>query len=427
MSIIEECHLDRSELARLQQQRLSELLTEIIPQNDFYTEKFMQANVDSFDSLDDLKKLPFTTKTELLDDQAAHPPYGTNLTYPLAEYCRYHQTSGTTGQPLRWLDTYESWRWVLHCWRQVYDITGVTTKDRLFFPFSFGPFLGFWSAFEAGCEMGCLCLPGGGMSTAARLRFLLDNEATVICCTPTYALHLAEVAAQHNIDLAKSAVRALIVAGEPGGSIPATRRRIEQAWGARLFDHSGLTEVGPVTIECIEAPGGLHVLEGDYFVEIIDPQTGNDVQAGEIGELVVTNLGRWASPLIRYRTGDLVRADTEPCPCGRTFLRLDGGILGRSDELIHVRGNNVYPTALEAILRQFAEIAEYLIEVDGTRELTELYIQIEPETEEDGKGLAERVALTIRDQLLFRANVVTVTPGSLPRYELKARRIRKRS
>src|SRR5439155_10198869 len=147
-----------------------------------------------------------------------------------------------------------------------------------------------------------LSLPGGGMSSAARLRFLLDHRATVILCTPSYALHLAEVARSEGIDLAGSPVRMLIVAGEPGGSIPATRERIEAAWGARLFDHYGLTEVGPIAVECLENPAGLHVMERDYIAEVIDPTTTDPVPPGTVGELVVTNLGRLGSPLIRYRT-----------------------------------------------------------------------------------------------------------------------------
>ena len=425
MPSIEEGHLDRAALAALQRDRLDKLLTEILPRNHFYTDKFARAGLSAADmrSPVDLKILPFTTKAELLADQAAHPPFGRNQTYPLANYRRYHQTSGTTGRPLRWLDTAESWAWVVGCWSKIYAITGVAPEDRLFFPFSFGPFLGFWSAFEAADRLGCLCLPGGGMSSGARLRFLLDNEATVVLCTPTYALYLAETARQQGIDLCGSPVRALIVAGEPGGSIPATRARLEQSWGARVFDHSGMTEVGPIAVECSPAPGGLHVLEGDYLVEVIDSATGEEVAPGKPGELVVTNLGRGACPLIRYRTGDLVRVAERPCPCGLNFLRLEGGILGRSDELIHIRGNNVYPTALEAIVRGFVEVVEYRIEVDNSGDLAELRVEIEPAAAETGPDLARRIQQAIRDLLLFRAEVVAVPPGSLPRYELKARRI----
>ncbi|HZU37603.1 MAG TPA: phenylacetate--CoA ligase family protein, partial [Gemmataceae bacterium] len=188
--------MDRSTLAQLQEQRLRALLHEILPHNDFYARKFADTGLDPKDvaTLADLTRLPFTTKTELLDDQTSHPPYGTALTYPLSRYSRFHQTSGTSGKPLRWLDTPASWNWLLDGWEIMYRIAGLQSGDRLFFPFSFGPFLGFWTAFEAASRLGYLCLPGGGMSSTARLRFLIENGATVVLCTPTYALHLAEVA-----------------------------------------------------------------------------------------------------------------------------------------------------------------------------------------------------------------------------------------
>ena len=232
--------------------------------------KFAAANLDptAVRCYADLRHLPFTTKAELLADQAEHPPYGTALTYPLERYRRFCQTSGTSGRPLRWLDTTESWTWMLDNWAAIYRIAGVEPGERLFFPFSFGPFLGFWTAFDAASRYGCLCLPGGGMSSTARLRFLAENEAAVVLCTPTYALRLAEAAREEGVDLPASSVRALILAGEPGASIPATRGRIEAAWGARVFDHTGMTEVGPMAVECVANPGGLHVLETELVIEV---------------------------------------------------------------------------------------------------------------------------------------------------------------
>ena len=425
MTVAGEDYLDRERIAALQAERLRGVVAEILPANRFYAARFAAADLSpaSIRDLADLQRLPFTTKAELLADQAEHPPYGTNLTYPRERYTRLHQTSGTRGQPLRWLDTAESWQWVLDCWKKIYQITGVSKADRLCFAFSFGPFLGFWSAFEAAGQLGFMCLAGGGMSSTARLRFLSDNEATVLLCTPTYALHLAEVAAEHGVELRRLGVRAIIVAGEPGGSIPATRKRIEEAWGARLFDHSGMTEMGPAAVECREAPGGLHLLEGDYVTEVIDPHAGAPVPAGQVGELVLTNLGRRGSPLLRYRTGDLVRPDPQPCRCGRTFLRLDGGILGRTDDMIHLRGNNVYPSALEDVIRRFPEVAEYRIEVDASEALAALRIEVEPYANGDPNGLTESISQAIRDVLLFRAEVRAVPPGTLPRYEMKANRI----
>ncbi|MSQ96201.1 MAG: phenylacetate--CoA ligase family protein [Gemmataceae bacterium] len=404
--------------------RLAELLRTILPANRFYARKFAGL------PLDDWQQLPFTTKAELLANQAEHPPYGELLTYPLERYTRLHQTSGTTGAPLRWLDTPASWERLLGSWRTMFDIVGVTPADRLLFAFSFGPFLGFWTAFEAASRMGCLCLPTGGLSSGARLRMLLDNRATVVLCTPTYALHLAEFAREQGVRL--EGVRCLIVAGEPGGSIPATRGRIESAWSARVFDHSGMTEIGPLAIECPASPGGLHILEDDYYAEVIDPATQPPLAPGPsppvgrwenagFGELVLTNLGRIGSPLLRYRTGDLVRVDPRLCPCGRKWMRLEGGILGRTDDMIAIRGNNFYPAALENVLRRFAEVAEYRVTIDRSPALAEMRIEVEASA--DGH-LATRITDAIRDELMFRAEVVLVAPGTLPRFEMKAQRVR---
>jgi phenylacetate-CoA ligase len=410
--------LDRPALTRLQGERLAALLAALLPANRFYTTKL--AGLDT----SDLARLPFTTKEELVADQAAHPPFGSRLTFPVERYVRLHQTSGTsTGRPLRCLDTPQSWAALLDVWATSFRMFGLRPGDRLFFPFSFGPFLGFWAPFEAGARFGCLCLPGGGMTSTARLRFLLDNAATVVFTTPTYALHLAEVAAAEGLNLAGSPVRLVVVAGEPGGNIPATRRRIESAWGARVVDHYGLTEVGPVAFECSEITGSLHLLETDYLAEVVQPGGDRPVPPGEPGELVLTTLSRLGHPLLRYRTGDLVRQTTEPCPCGRPFARLDGGVLGRADDMIQVRGNNFYPTALEAVLRRFPELAEYRVEVDHSGPLAELRITVEAITADGGDALARRVQQALRDELLFRPEVVAAPPGSLPRFEMKAKRV----
>ena len=282
----------------------------------------------------------FTTKQELIDDQSQTPPYGTNLTFPLAHYTRFCQTSGTSGHPLRWLDTNESWSWMLDNWDRVYQAANVTSIDHIFFAFSFGPFLGFWTAFEAATRMGALAIPGGGMRTSVRLRTILETRATVLCCTPTYAIRLAEAAAEENLDLETSNIRRIIVAGEPGGSIASTRAHIEKLWpGARVVDHHGMTETGPVSYGCPSRPGVLHIIESSYIAEVID------------SELILTNLGRIGSPLIRYRTGDLVKPIRGTCICGTTDVALEGGILGRTDDMVVVRGVNIYPTAVEEVLR----------------------------------------------------------------------------
>lgn len=421
------CERDRQAHLERQWPRLKELLAEILPNNRFYAAKFAEAgiSIDHLTSWDDFGRIPFTTKAELSADQAANEPYGSTLSYPLDSYCRLHQTSGTsTGRPLRWLDTPQSWDWLLGCWQQGFPLLGLKRSDRLFFPFSFGPFLGFWSAFEAACRAGYLCLPGGGMTSTARLRFLLEHQTTVVFATPTYALHLAELAAKERIDLARSPVRAIVVAGEPGGSLQATRERIEAVWGARVLDHYGMTEVGPVAMECWNDPGSMWVLENEYVAEILAVDGNEPTRSGEPGELVLTNLGRAGSPLIRYRTGDLVRAAVQPGQLGdSTWLRLEGGVLGRTDDMIHVRGNNLYPTAIEAVIRRFTEVAEFRFVVDQSGPLSDLRIEVEPSEGANGPQLAEQVARAVRDELLFRVEVKAVAVGSLPRFELKAKRV----
>ena len=289
-------HLSRAAISASQLEQLRTLLAEIFPGNKFYSEKYNAAGI-TFDvaSLDDFSwRFPFTTKSELVEDHRANPPFGTNLTYPLERYTRFHQTSGTIGTPLRWLDTPESWDWMTENWTEIYRVAGVTRADRICFAFSFGPFIGFWLAFEAGARMGALCIPGGGMSSAARVRTILENAATVLCCTPTYALRLAEVAAEEKIDLKQSRVRTIIVAGEPGGSVPAIRSRIESLWpGARVFDHHGMTEVGPVTYECPKRPGVLHVIESAYYAEVIDPASGKPVLGNCLTSAATSKWANW--------------------------------------------------------------------------------------------------------------------------------------
>jgi len=425
---IEPERLSRVQLRQRQEERLQTLLQEISPANRFWSKKYDEAGIDpgSIGTLDDFRQLPLTTKKELVDDQLEHPPYGSNLTYELSGYSRLHQTSGTTGQPMRWLDTPVSWSWLMSCWAQIFRMTGLQPEDRVAFPFSFGPFLGFWAAFDGANRLGNLCLAGGGMSSEARLKMISDNRATFLCCTPTYALRLVEVADQEGIDLASGSMRGLVVAGEPGGSIPATRKRIEEGWGARVFDHWGMTEIGAMAVECVENPGGLHILETEAIAEIVEPGTGNSVEPGQEGELIITNLGRLGSPLIRYRTGDLVRADVNACPCGRELLRLDGGILSRADDMITIRGNNVFPSSIEAVLREFDEIAEYRITVETRRAMQHLKFEVEPAAEVEASGnvdqLLQRIAQTVKDRLNFHAEILAVPAGSLPRFDLKGRR-----
>ena len=413
-----EC-LDREGLKAYHAIRLRQLLGSVKARNPFYARKLQSVSPET-----DLSALPFTLKSEFVEDQAAHLPFGTNHSEPIGHYTRYCQTSSTTGSPLRWLDTRESWQWVLDCWKAVFRGARVSEQDRIFFPFSFGPFLGFWSAFEAGFQIGAHCIPGGGMSSTVRLAMIENIHPTVLCCTPTYALWLAEVAAKESSRrLSDSSVRILIVAGEPGGSIPATRERIEQAWGARVIDHHGLTETGPLSFECWESPGALHINEGEFICEVVDPETGSPVADGQRGELIVTNLGRVASPVIRYRTRDIVSRRSDACACGRSWARLQGGILARADDMINIRGVNVYPTSIEAIVRMVPEIVEFRSTVLQPGAMRSLSIEIELSNgAHDAAAISTHLGQELRSALGLTVPVRVVESGSLPRFEMKARR-----
>jgi len=256
------------------------------------------------------------------------------------------------------------------------------------------------------------------MPSVERIKALLVNDASVLVCTPTYALHLADVAEEEDIDVASSGVRLTIHAGEPGASLPATRRRIETAWGARCSDHAGATEIGAWGFEC-EAGSGFHVNEGEFLSEIIDPAT---CQPADEGELVITNLGRIGMPVIRYRTGDAVKLASGPCECGRTFARLEGGVKGRTDGVLVVRGINVYPSALENIVRRFPEVGEFAVDLHRRHELDEMEVRVEVKGSDEAEAVAGAVAKEIRHSLGLRADVSVAPYGTLPRFDLKARR-----
>jgi phenylacetate-CoA ligase len=410
----------RSAIHERQLKRLQHMLETVLSANEFYRKKFLAQGSCDINSIESLKNLPFTTKNELVEDQMRNPPFGTDLTFPPERYIRIHQTSGTTGKPMYWLDTEESWKWWAECWKVILDAAGVQPEDRIYFAFSFGPFIGFWAGWEGARRVGVMAVSGGGQSTSQRLKAIIDYGATALICTPTYALHMASEARNAGIDLAKeSAIRITVHAGEPGASIPSTKRMIEESWGARCFDHPGATEVGAFGFECQSR--SVHVNEDEFIAEILDPNTGEAVAEGENGELVITNLGRIGSPVIRYRTGDLVQPSYQPCPCGRPFLLLQGGVLGRVDDMLIVRGVNVFPSAVENVMREFHEIEEFRVEIFEKQAMKEIKLILEPR-ESSVIGLADQVSQRVRERIGLRPHVELVAPGTLPRFELKARR-----
>lgn len=410
----------RETLAEYQLARAKEVVTSAL-RSPFYQNKYRAAGLDSADaiqSIDDLRRLPFTTKSELVADHEENPPFGSRLTEPLENYSRLHQTSGTRGKPLRILDTEESYGWFARGWGYIYRAAGVGQSDRVFAAFSFGPFIGFWTGFEGAALVGAMRIPGGGQTTEQRIQQIFDLEATVLLCTPTYALRMAETAREMGVDLRSSPIRVGIHAGEPGASIPSTRARLEAAWGMEVFDHPGMTEMGAWGFEC-RAHVGVHLNEAECMFEVLDPETG---EPSEEGELVITTLGRFAHPNIRYRTGDRVRLTREACSCGRTFHRLEGGVIGRIDDMLIVRGVNVFPSSIENIVRRFDGVDEFVVEVYRDREMDEMEIRIESSLS-DSAALIRGIQNEVHMGMGFRPRVTIAAAGALPRFELKARRV----
>jgi len=405
---------DRAELARYQLERLNSLLAAVLPANRFYADKLAGRRLP-LASLDELSTLPLTVKDELAagDD---HWPTPANLTWPIERYGRFHQTSGTHGRPLPVYDTADDWQWWIDCWQYVLDAADVTASDRALLAFSFGPFIGFWSAHDALAARGAMVVPAGGMSTHARLDLLERTAATVLLSTPSYALHLAEVAHQRKINLARSAVKTIIVAGEPGGSLPSVRERIESAWGARLVDHAGASEVGPWGYG--DAAGrGLHVLESEFIAEFLPVDAGGAASTDGLSRLVLTALGRRGMPIIRYQTGDLVHP-VWPAEGPNRFVRLEGGVVARADDMMIVRGVNVFPSAIDQILRSFPEVVEYRATVCKRGAMDELVVDVE-----DRLAAPQRIVEEFYLRLGLKVAVHVAAPLSLPRFEGKGKRV----
>ena len=416
--------LPRKALETLQIEKLCSMLEQIYGRNRFYTDKFNAAGIhpDSIQTLDDLKRLPLTSKSELVQAQSDALPFGSNTTFKESAYSRFHQTSGTTGTPLRVLDTPESWDWWGRCWGHVLAGAGLTENDRMFVPFSFGPFIGFWAAVEGAQKINALMIPGGGRDSLQRLHLMKELGATAMCCTPTYALRLAEVAQESSFDLSEIPLRTLIHAGEPGANVPATKVRIESVWNAKCYDHAGASEIGAHSFECEVQPNGTHVTESEFIVEVLNPETLEPVPAGEQGELIITNLGRIGYPVIRYRSGDLVVLNQQKCTCGRSFARFEGGVIGRADDMVVVRGVNIFPSAVENLVRQCESVEEFRITVTTDREMGNLAIELELSKNANPESARKTVDQTIQNGLSLRPEITLVPSGSLPRFEMKAKR-----
>ncbi len=424
--------MPRDELKALQSHRLRNVVQRAYAHSPFHRKLLDEAGVkpDDIQGVDDLQRIPFTTRDAWMKSQEEHPPFGEMTIQTPDDTIRYHTTSGTSGRtPLRVLDSRTDWKWISECWCYGFYGFGVRPTDRVFFAFSYGTFIGFWGA-HYGCEkIGCLVLPSGNMNTANRVGLIDEVGATVVCATPTYALRLAQEAEDLGMDLPAGKVDRLILSGEPAGSIPASKRMIEEQWGAAAADTAGMTEIGTIMMfECSDQPGGTHIIEDHFIEEVIDPDTGEPVDYGEQGERVVTSFGRGAIPLLRYKTRDLVLKQPHTiCGCGRTFDVYEGGIRGRVDDMLLIRGTNVYPRAVEAIVREYPAVDEfqiYLHTKDGIRDEIAVRCEVRSGFEGQWDAVARRLQSdlsTNTEGLGFK--VLRVEAGTLPRFELKAKRV----
>ena len=419
----------RAVMTRWQSERLREQVRHAAAHSPFYRRKFKAAGVKPalIRTMADLERLPFTTKDELKENQAARPPWGDVLAVPLAEVLRVHLTSATTGRPLAFLDTREDWHGFYHSYARSLYAYGVRKTDMVMAAFSYGPWIGYWSGFYAAQDLGCLVFPVGGLSTDQRMDALLNYPITVLGCTPSYALFLAEHAAKKGIDLAKDTkIRITWHTGEPGASIPATKARIEGAFGARAYDLPGLTEIAAWGFECDARAGLTHVHEDYCYPEVLDEQD-RPVGPGGRGELVFTSLYRKAMPLIRYRTRDIVQVADRRCPCGRTLIAFEGGVLARLDDMKKVRGIIVYPRRIEELVRPHSAVDEFQIVFRRQAGLDEIVVRIDPSPSlsvAERTGLRARLEESLRTGLGLRTTVEITEPGALPRWDHKAKRVR---
>jgi phenylacetate-CoA ligase len=418
----------RADMRRLQARRLREQATHAARHSPFYRRALRTARVDpaTVRTLDDVRRLPFTTKDELKQNQLDRPPWGDVLAVPLADVVRVHLTSATTGRPLAFLDTAEDWHGFYHSYARSLHAFGVRRTDMVMAAFSYGPWIGYWSGFYAAQDLGCLVYPVGGLSTEQRLDALLTYPITVLGCTPSYALFLAEAAARKGVDLAKDTkLRITWHTGEPGASIPATRARIESAFGVRAYDLPGLTEIAAWGFECEARSGLTHVHEDYVYPEVLDEQ-GEPVKPGERGELVFTSLYRKAMPLLRYRTRDVVQLADRRCPCGRTLVAFEGGVLARLDDMKKVRGIIVYPRRIEELVRPHRDVDEFQIVFRRRDGLDDILVRLDPSPalamSERGR-LGETLARDLQLGLGIRVSVEVGEPGCLPRWDHKARRV----
>lgn len=425
--------LPREELRALQLHKLRRMCEWAYATTPFHKRKFDAAGFkpDQLRTLDDIRRIPFMTREEWMESLMEKPMFGDLLATDPVNAIRYHLTSGTSGRtPIRVLDSTKDWDWIAEMWCYGLWGFGIRPEDTVYFAFGYGSFIGFWGAHYACEKMGALVIPGGAQTTEARIKQIIEMGATTVCSTPTYALHLWQKAREMGIDLAREGkVNKLICSGEPAGSIPAVKQQLEEAWGAKCGDTAGMTELGTIMIfECSHQPGGTHIIEDHFIEEVLNPSSGEPVGYGELGERVVTSFGRGFIPVLRYRTKDMVmKVPASTCSCGRTWDLYDGGIRGRWDDMKLIRGTNVYPRAVEAIVREYPAIDEFQIYIsrrDDMQDEITIKVEIKPGHESEWPDLKVKLAKDLAEAHEgLRFNIERMDYGVLPHFELKAKRL----
>ena len=413
------------EMRALQGRRLSECVRRVYGTVPFYTEKMKAAGIlpEDIRTLDDLSLLPFTDKEDMRDSY----PYGT-FAVPMDDIVRIHASSGTTGKQKvvgYTCDDIEMWS---ECVARCLAAVGMTSKDILHVAYGYGLFTGGLGLHYGAEKMGVATIPVSTGNTKRQIQILTDFRPTALACTPSYALHLADELAAGGIDKSALALRVGIFGAEPWTLN--MKQQIEDKLGIKAFDIYGLSEtMGPgVSISC-EAGDLLHIQSDHFIAEVVDPATGRPLPEGEIGELIFSSVTKQGTPLIRYNTHDLTRLFYGPCACGRTTVRMDK-ITGRADDMLIIRGVNVFPTQIESILLQYGELEpHYMIYVDRVNNLDRLEVKIEmtkaffSDSIKDIERMERRLHADIQSTLGIAAKITLVEPRSLPRSEGKAKRV----
>ena len=422
--------LPREKLKILQFKKFKRILTWAYTRSKFHRALYDKAGLtpDDIRTFEDIKKIPKVEKSMMRGIQNKDPfPYGDALCVPLEEVSTFRQTSGTTGQPVYQPDTWQDWEWWSECWSFILWAQGYRPSDRVFLPFGYNIFVAFWAGHYAAEKLGCEVVPGGVLDPQSRILKIQELKATAMMATPTYVLNMADVAKNKmGIDPAALSINKITCAGEPGAGIPSTKKRIQEAWGAKVFDHSGATEIGAWSYECRKQPCGMHVNEAMFLVEIEDPVTGEIIEEpGRKGKMVITALDRIAQPCIRFDSKDIIEWDSESCSCGRTFRLIRGGVLGRADDITKVKGVLISPAAIEEVVRSITGLGdefEVIVDKQGDADRIKLKVELLPEVV---RGSVETI---LKDQLRLKTNlgyqIEFYDYGTLPRYEVKAKRFK---